>query len=97
MKKLNAKQKEKVNTIKNYLNYDLQNDGNSLLIDCDQTNVYSVKNIYINASGLWITGGDILSKKVKENIYPSEINGIYRACMKDEDFKAWFELSKICI
>ncbi len=89
MIKLTKKQLEKVQTIKAYLNDDT--DGNGLLISCDATQIYSVKNIYINASGIWLTGKCYLFKKQKDNVHPSGMNAIYRACLKDEDFNNWLD------
>jgi hypothetical protein len=92
MAKLNAKQIQKVNIIKNYLEHDSANNKNGLLIDCDQTSIYCVTNIFINASGIWLAGSKAGGHTfIRENIFPSEINGIYRACLKDDDFKFWFE------
>lgn len=84
---LTKSQSAKFNTILNYLNAKAEP---IYLGDNDATYIGTLKSIWISASGLQICGTDLINFKSRtENLYPIELNQIYRACLKDEDFKEW--------
>lgn len=89
MKKLNQLQQTKLETIQKYLTTDIGKDG-LLLGDQDVTYISSLKKMYVNASGIVLTGfeyGNYGSGNTTTRIEPSEITAIYRAGLKnDEDF-----------
>ena len=85
--KYTKKQLEKIARLKAYLNSDKKDDY--LLIDSEWTNVYDVKNVYINASGLWVSGLDVDFNTTKDLIYPENFNSFFADCKKDNEFKQW--------
>ncbi len=88
-KGLNKNQSAKFNAIKDYLN---ATSEPIYLGDNDCTYIGTLKSIWNSASGLQICGADLINfKSRKENLYPVELNQVYKACLKDEDFKSWIE------
>lgn len=84
---LTKSQTAKFNTILNYLNTKKEP---IYLGDNECTYIGTLKSIWNSASGLQIFGTDLINfKSRRENIYPIDLNHIYRACLKDEDFKEW--------
>lgn len=84
---LNAKTGIKLIRIKNFLKSDIGRNG-GIIIDSNWINVYQIKNVYYNATGIYFTGINVHCDPIKDRVEINEFNKVYTEMKRqDEDFR----------
>jgi len=84
--KLNKKQAEKVEKIRQYLATEI-GQGGALIDDCEYTYIFNLRNVWVDACGIRLFGSDVHNKSTRDLIYPTEIHNLFSAIKRgDEDF-----------